>query len=107
MAALVAVGVPEAVARERVAGQYDPAEGRDSGTVAVMPCNWEAVTLLVQMPASCWRRPAMGGKPEGLRRDQVKDELLLRGVRRRTWPALWERIRVMERVALEEWALRG
>jgi len=107
VAALVAVGVPPSLARERVAGQYDAAELRDVGDYPVLPCNWPAVRLFAELPPCCWDHPQGGGRPRGLRREQVTNELMLRGVRRREWPALWERIRVMEREALVQLALRG
>lgn len=109
VAALAAVGVPEAEARRTLAEQWDPAEPARgaAGVFAVLPCNWEAVCVMAALPPSAWDVPPLGGKVRGLRRDQVSHELLLRGVRRRAWPALWERIRVMERVALEEWGRRG
>lgn len=106
----MAAGVPPELARERVAGQYDAAEG-DAGTAAglfgVWPMNWPAVRLFAELPGACWDHPAMGGHPRGLRRDQVTFELMLRGMRRREWPGLFERLRVMEQEALGVWALRG
>lgn len=103
MAALVEMGVAEDEARACVAAQYDAAEGAASGDTdyPVLPCNWQAVQVFAGMPGSCWEVPAMGGAPRGLRRDQLVGELTLRGVRRRDWPALFERLRVMESAALE------
>ena len=108
MAALVAVGVPEADARARVADQTDPAEaaGRSTTEMGVLPCNWQAVQVFAGMPGSCWEVPPMGGAPRGLRRDQVVGELTLRGLRRRDWPAIFERLRVLESAALEVWRAR-
>ncbi len=107
MAALAAVGVPEAEARTAVAAQLDAAEGEAGAQdeLAVLPCNWQAVQVFAGMPGSCWDLPAMGGAPRGLRRDQLVGELTLRGVRRRDWPALFDRLRVMESAAME--VLRG
>lgn len=102
VAALISIGVPAAEARRGVAAQWDPAEARGDASQAyrVMQCNWQAVCLFAELPPAAWDMPPLGGKVRGLRRDQVVNELILRGVKRPAWPTLWERLRVMEDVVI-------
>ncbi len=100
--ALVSIGVSESDARAAVAGQWDPAERDHAHDVFdVWPCNWGAVQIFSELPPSAWDIPQLGGAVRGLRRDQVMHDMLLRGIRRTSWPKLFEQLRVLESAVLE------
>ncbi len=106
--ALMAVGVPEALARERVGGQFDAAEGAApaAADVPVLRENWAAVRVFVAMGTQWRYRPAgMGSVPAGLEYAALPGVMGLVGVKRRRRGRVFEQVRVMEAVALE--AMRG
>lgn len=101
MAALVKVGVPEALARERVADRHDAAEkgARPDGELRVLRANWLALRVFLAQ-AKRWRHLPMGGLA-GLDATQIESTLRLMGVRRKEWPALFEQLLEMEGAAVE------
>lgn len=104
MAALTAIGIPEALARERVAAQYDSAESprgsaADGSAFAVLRENWRVVQLWCAVESQ-WIIKPMGGVI-GLDHSRLEATLRLMGVRRKRWPRLFAGIKAMERAALE------
>lgn len=102
MAALRVVGVPEDEARRRVAEQLDEAEADSpapGGEVGVLPENWPAVRVFLALGTQ-WRMAPMGGAC-GMDYGPIPGVLVMMGLRRREWPSIFERLRVMEQAALE------
>lgn len=100
--------MPEAVARERVKDQYDPAEkpgGEDGAEFGVFPCNWLAMRAFRAL-RRCWRfHPS--GKAVGLDRAQIESTVSLMGVAREEWPELFEQLQVVEDEVMWVWDVQG
>ena len=68
-------------------------------TVLVFPCNWQAVKLFCLLEGN-WRwRP--NGYRDGIDRAALPATLVMMGVPRRSWPALFGKLKIMEAAALE------
>lgn len=94
LADLLVAGVPEAEAKAWLDGLGDP----EPDKCLVWPCHWPALDAFLGLQSQ-WKRAPFGGLI-GLDYAAIPAFFQLRGIPRKQWPGLFDKIQAMEHAAL-------